>query len=366
MGNKRITCFIGALSSGGAEHQLCELSKLLADSGYEVELVTFSDADDHYHLDERVKRVRIAPRQSGVKKLLAIFWYFFRCKSDCIISYGQRASVYCLFPLQLRRRGIKVLACERSCTLNRKPDRYEKALMGGLYKRADWIICNSYSQANHIIKKRPKLEKKVKTIINYIDLAEYASNPMPNNEKTRIGVFARYIRLKNYERLVEVAKRLKKAGYGFTIEWYGNMRGKNGIENPEYAELKELVKKNDISDVFILNDHVPSTASVIPQYDAVCLASLWEGFSNTIAEAISCGRPMLASDVSDNGVMVKDGVNGFLFDPFDTKQIYKTFETFIRMTPALKEKMGKRSREMAETLFDKKVFVESYIKYIEN
>lgn len=362
MGIKRITCFIGSLTSGGAEHQLTVLSNLLVDSGYEVELVTFSDGEDHYNLDGRVKRIRIAPNLSDWKKFLAIFWFFFRCKTDCIISYGQRASVYCLFPLCLRRRGIKVLACERSCTLNRKPDRYERVLMKGLYKRADWIVCNSYSQANHIIKERPKLEKKVKTIINYVDLDEYVFTPMPNNKRVMIGVFARYIKLKNYERLVEVATRLKNNGYDFSIEWYGNIRGKNGNENPEYAELKELVTRNAIADVFILNDHVPSTATVIPKYDAVCLASLWEGFSNTIAEAVSCGRPMLASGVSDNVVMVKDGVNGLLFDPFNTDQIYESFESFIRMAPAQKEIMGRNSRIIAEALFSKESFLKSYIK----
>ena len=365
MANKRIICFIGALSSGGAEHQLTELSNMLIVSGYEVNLVTFSDANDHYHLDERVKRVRIAPGRNGLIKILSIFWYFLKCKTDCVISYGQRANVYCLFPLMFRGRRVKVLACERSCTLNRKPDNYEKYLLGGLYKRADWIVCNSFSQAKHIVQEKPKLEKKVKTVINYIDLKEYRAYPQPNNTPVRYGVFARYIKLKNYERLVEIVSRLKKEGYSFTIEWFGNQRGKNGVENPEYVELKKLVIDAGISQEFLLNDHVPNTATVIPQYDAVCLASLWEGFSNIIAEAISCGRPMLVSDVSDNGVMVKQGVNGFLFNPFDSNEIYEAFVKFLSLSKKEKEEMGQKSRQIAESLFDKDAFLRAYIDCIE-
>lgn len=61
--------------------------------------------------------------------------------------------------------------------------------------------------------------------------------------------------------------------------------------------------------------------SVPPEAMAACYAasdvvlntSLGEGLSNTLLEAMACGRPVLASDVPGNRELVRDGVTGLLF-----------------------------------------------------
>lgn len=365
MDNQTVTCFIGGLPSGGAEHQLKELSGLLFTHGFRVQLVTFADVPDHYRVSDGIERIRIASGKTNIIKLFSIFIFFIKIKTNCVISYGQRASVYCLLPLVFRRK-VKVLACERSCTLNRRPDRYEKMLLGGLYRRADWIVCNSYSQANHIMEVKPHLKAKIKTIINYIDLHEYCFSQPPENKVIKFGVFARYIKLKNYERLVKVVAKLKKQGYHFSLDWYGNIRDKNGMENQDYKQLKSLIVQYSINNMFLLYDHVPNTSTIMPQYDAICLASLWEGFSNTIAEAISCGRPLLASNISDNVVMVKRGINGFLFNPVDENEIYDAFVSFLSLDANHRKMMGENSRRIAESLFAGDAFLQSYISLIED
>jgi glycosyltransferase involved in cell wall biosynthesis len=42
------------------------------------------------------------------------------------------------------------------------------------------------------------------------------------------------------------------------------------------------------------------------------LPSRMEGFSLTLAEAMSCGRVPIATAVGDAGTVIQDGVNGFL------------------------------------------------------
>ena len=97
----------------------------------------------------------------------------------------------------------------------------------------------------------------------------------------------------------------------------------------------------------------------------MCLPSLHEGFSNSISEYICCGRPVICSDVSDNSVMVHDGENGFLFDPLNVESIMEAFVRYFDISFEQRDKMGVRSREIAESLFDKDKFIESYIKLIE-
>ena len=96
-----------------------------------------------------------------------------------------------------------------------------------------------------------------------------------------------------------------------------------------------------------------------------CEPSLFEGFSNSISEAICCGMPVLASDVSDNGLMIKNGVNGFLFDPHNIHTIVESIVSFINLSEEEIYQMGIESRRIAEGLFDKGVFANGYIELID-
>ena len=72
---KNITFLIGGLSSGGAEHQLSELCNMLVDK-YKITIVTWVDFDDHYKLDSKIERVRIAPHKNTVISSLYLLIFF--------------------------------------------------------------------------------------------------------------------------------------------------------------------------------------------------------------------------------------------------------------------------------------------------
>lgn len=359
---KNITLFITAMSSGGAEHQLSMLAAFLAEEGYDVTLVTFADLEDHYIIPKEIKRIRLAEGKSTLMKLFAIYKYFFTCKTDCVISFGARDNTLCLGPLSLRPK-IKVLAGERCATFNGLTW-YKKLNYKLLYKRADYIVPNSYTQKEEIIRINPKYDFKTVTITNYTDTSEYSVVEAPINDKIEIGIFCRYSKQKNYSKFTEVVKKLKDLNYSFHVTWYGNKQTK-GMANVDYVAFDEMVRRNELQDVLTLNDHTKNVSGLIPRFDALCLPSLAEGFSNSISEYICCGKPVLCSDVADNGIMVKNGENGFLFDPTNIDDMVNAFVKFFNLTPLDREKMGKKSRERAEQLFDKERFVGSYIELIE-
>lgn len=362
---KKIHLFINSLSSGGAEHQIVELANGLADKGYSVTIVTFSDIADHYIYSPLVKRYKIAPGASNIMKMLGIWKYFLTLQTDWVISFGQRANRFCLMPLMFRnRKEVHVIAGERSLTRG-EPTKDVKRLFNVLYRRADYIVPNSHAQRDIIIRLVPRYKEKTITITNYTDIYKYQASPLPSGNIIKIGIFGRYDASKNLMRFVDAVKKIKaQTKQEFIVEWYGNQWYKDTQPNPLYVEMKQKVEEYELQNVLFLNDQTKDVAGNLKKFDAFCLPSLWEGFSNAIGEAICCGRPCLVSNVADNSVMVQDELNGFLFDPQSTDDIVAAFLKFFSLTKDERSKMGKESRKRAETLFNKELFISSYEKLI--
>ncbi len=362
---KKITFFICSMGSGGAEHQISVLTSMLLRKGYDIELVTFGGYEDHYPIDSRIKRIKIARNSNRLFKFFAIFIFFIVHSTDCIISFGQRENMLALFPLLFRPK-VKVIAGERNFTVAAQ-SKVEKILFKFLYKRADFIVPNSYSQGDYIKSMQPNLSKKVFTITNFTDINQYTySNPPCQNKIVQVGVFCRYHKQKNYERFAKVLQMLNESNLKIHIQWFGNIQNSLGQYNQDYIRFKSLIEQYNIGNLIQLNDHIKNVKDMMPLFDAICVPSLHEGWSNTISEGICCGRPMLVSDVSDNGRMVKNKENGFLFNPLDEQSMYDAFVEFLRTDYEDKINMGKKSRERACALFDADRFVNSYVKLIEH
>lgn len=370
---KRITCFTESLGGGGAEHQMVILAGLLAEEGYDVTLVTYASIPDYYNTPQGVKRVDIGAtwaKGNTMKtfiKILKCFCYFLFLKTDCIISYRQCANLRMLPALFFRsRKKVKVICSDRN-TSTIVTFRH-KLLLNGLYRRADFIVPNSKTQTDFIVSHKPQLQPKLHTIHNYTDLQQFGTSDIPADLSViKIAIFARYSAQKNPIGLARAIFELKKrATHPFEVHWYGAQKDENGEYNNEYLNIKKTVEELGIEDVLLLYPPVKNPASPMGNYHAACLASIYEGFSNSIAEGICCGKPMLVSDVSDNSQMVHDGENGFLFDPKQTDSIVDAFMRFFSLSHNEMCRLGQRSREIAEGLFDKEHFISQYIDLIES
>ena len=85
------------------------------------------------------------------------------------------------------------------------------------------------------------------------------------------------------------------------------------------------------------------TQDVLRKYqecDVLCLPSLYEGFPNVICEAMSCGKPILCSNVADNALLVHNGKNGLLFDPTSVDDMAEKLIMLYKITKNDLEKMG--------------------------
>ncbi len=363
---KRVLFIGSGLASGGAEHQCAQLMNMLVDRGYDVTYASFSSVADHYYVRPSVNRVYLSADKSTPWKVLSVFFYLLKTKADVVFAYSQRMSVLSL-PALLFRPRIKAISSERNFTIS-APDSFEKILVKtGLYRRSNYIVPNNYSQGRYLSKVMPSIAKKIHVIPNYTDINTYKPSPLPNGPIIRIGVCCRFEGQKNFQRFVEMLGKVKQKGYSaFHVEWYGNHTFKNDWQIAYFEEGINKIKQYGLTDVITIHDATKEVPKLIRYFDAMCLPSLHEGFSNSISEYICCGRPVICSDVSDNSVMVHEGENGFLFNPLDVDDMCRAFVSLLNTSSEQRSEMGKRSREIAESLFDKESFINSYINLIEN
>lgn len=354
---KRILCLIESLGSGGAERQMTSLAVMLKQRGYSIEVwyyvkkefyISFlqengviarfvSDANDPRH------------RFQALRKLINSY------HPDIIISYTISTNmVTCL--LKMLGAKFNLIVSERNTT---QKISWRSRVRFFLYRWADHIVPNSFSQENFIKSHFPQLIQKVTTIINFVDTQLFV--PKEHTPGRNIIVAATVWPSKNALGFLKALKILKDKGYMFHVKWFGVVPD----QMEYYNKCVELVRDLWLNDYI---EFLEKSKTIVDEYqsaDIFCLPSFYEGTPNALCEAMSCGLPILCSAVCDNPRYVVADENGFLFNPHDESDMSNAIEKALVMSDEELLRMGQLSRQKALAMFDKKNFVEKYINLIE-
>lgn len=354
---KKVLLFIPNLGSGGAERQIVWLAKVLTEAKYDVKLITYIDKNFYYQFckDNKIVHELRPELRSKYFRPLRLARIVNSWKPDVLISYLPSCNMaVCLARFFCK---TKVVVSERSSTLEIG---FREKLLYNLYRLADYVVPNSNFQSEILRKEFPFMKGKIRTITNFIDTDLYI--PSVNDSKQeRIVTLARLMRGKNCIRYIEAIKKIKEKKYNIHFDWYGDLL------TPGYdEEINKAIKESDVADYITFHK---ATSKPIKEYQnaiAICLPTLYEGFPNVVCEAMSCGLPILSSRVCEIPNIVKEGENGFLFNPLDVDDIVVSIERFLTLNNDERMQMSKSSRKIALEKFSKKTFTKSYIEIIEN
>ena len=133
---------------------------------------------------------------------------------------------------------------------------------------------------------------------------------------------------------------------------------------PIYENAAKLVLNLGLEKEFKLHSFSKTPERDIHDMDVISLPSFHEGFSNSLSEALACGKPIIASDVSDNPFIVEDSIQGFLFDPYNVYSVVDAFKRYNDLSIEERRAMSISAREKAEKLFSKDAFGDKYIRLI--
>lgn len=356
---KRILCLIENLSQGGAERQLVGLACMLKDKGFPVKLITYNEDSFYKHiLDENgVENEYVAKAHNKIRRIPSLVRIIKAYNPDVLISYLSIPSAIACLAKMLGGK-FKLIVSERNTT---QALTFREKVIFHLYRYADVIVPNSYSQTDFLCSNYPAYIGKITTITNFVDTDVF--HPREKREVESLHSFlcvARIAPQKNVLKFLEAIKILKDKELNFHIDWFG-------LKNIDYYEMCEENRlKFGLEDYITFHDPVTDILSEYHRAKALVLPSLYEGFPNAICEGMSCGLPIICSNICDNKRIVKNNVNGLLFDPTSAMNMAEVMEQFISMTENEQQEMSFQSRKLALEAFSKEYFCKKYINLIEN
>lgn len=359
MSKKKILFFTPTLGSGGSERQMVTLAVLFKQKGYDTQFFCLSSSFN-FHLNTLklhkipvyfAKTKQSISRRKPISTLLSKFntrkefcKYVDSNKIDVVISFLKPCNSIAAKTKKIIQ-GFKLITGERSydSLLFKNDKRYIQS-----QQYADAIVCNS-NQAKELWQKNcPLYDNKLFTIYNIVTLGSISTDYFPRQDgKLHVMVAASYLYYKNLIGFVNALKLMTAEERDvIVIDWYGSFK----TADVTFKNCKEEIKNFGLDNSLLLHDATSEIADRQNSADVVALISQVEGLPNAICEAMTIGKPILMSRVSDYDTLVDDS-NGLLVDWNNPATIKEALLVMSKWTTEELIQKGLSSKEKAMRLF---------------
>lgn len=191
-----------------------------------------------------------------------------------------------------------------------------------------------------------------------VNIDRFYFSEYPSEEKIVFNYIGRVMKDKNIDDYLFAAKKMQKKYDNLEFNVIGFIEESEAHYKKELDELEQqgiIIYRGSQQDVrpFIEKSHAiihPSTYG--------------EGLSNVLLESAAMGRALLTTTIPGCKEVVEDGVNGFMFEPNNRKQMIQVIERFVNLSHEQKVNMGKASRQIVEKRFNREIVVSKYRKLI--
>jgi Glycosyltransferase len=355
---------IDNLGTGGAQRQMVNLALGLVTRGHQIRIFCYSPGDKlaqplrdaGVSIDWKEKRSRYS-----LDVIFALYQIIAREHFDVVLSFLSTPNFYSLIAGRLAKgRKLPVIVSERFCDLPGGLGLMER-LARQTYGIADHVVVNSHHQMDNFVQKYPFLHSRISRIDNGYDLNTFVPPTIePNNQPMRILCIASVSPYKNGLCLVEALNILhKKQPKMFCVTWIGH-RMMTGERLTYLREMESKIEKYALGEYWQWLDPRTDIVQQLHQHDVLVHASYGEGSPNVVCEALSCGRPVILSNILDHPRLVQDGQNGFLFDWRDPSALAEKIRLFSELSYEERSNLGKKGRQFAEAHLSIQRYVDEY------
>ncbi len=320
------------LEFGGTQRYATHLLKHLNRDLFDLELWVLRGGEDMLPIAEECDvRVSYFCLDSWVtpQALYRLFWKLRSERPDIIYTLTAVPNIWGrLFSYIV---GVPVIV---SSWRGRKEQQFESLL----WHASNRVVCNAQALKEFVMKRHSVAEERAEVVPNGVDTDFFTPDESLRADAPTILYLGRMVRIKDPMTALKAFRILSQRIPEARMLMIGN--------GYLQSYLKAYADEHGISDRVTVR---PGTTDVRPYLRKawmLALSSVSEGLPNVILEAMSCGLPVVATDVGGNPEVVTEGVTGFLAPASDPEKMADAMEKIIR-NERLRLSMAQKARETA-------------------
>jgi GalNAc-alpha-(1->4)-GalNAc-alpha-(1->3)-diNAcBac-PP-undecaprenol alpha-1,4-N-acetyl-D-galactosaminyltransferase len=298
--------------AGGVERMAVNIMNAMDRRGHEVTLFTWdlAEAEPFYPMRDSIRWHRLDMGHAGrrasnslrLRRAVKFRRLVESLRPDVVVGFQHGA--YLFAQVSLWGLDIPVILAERNA-----PDRFDHT-SEGRYRR---LVCQSMRPAaaiavqfeSYIARYPGYLRSRMVVIPNPVYQANGLARPADAKAQRTILTVGRLSYQKNQAALIDAFAMIAVK----FPEWRLRVVG----EGEERPALEALIKKHGMGERVSMDGATRDVAAEYRAADLFCLPSRWEGFPNTLAEAMAHGLPSVAfRQCAGADELIGDGLSGLL------------------------------------------------------
>ena len=271
-------------------------------------------------------------------------------KIDIIHTHHRMAAFYARL-IQLSNHSIGHLYTAHNVFYGRKQ------LMRFALKFARIVAVGDGVQKNLI--EEYKIESdKIATVRNTIKnerthMVNNLLQKFTENGNVLIGNIGRLVSIKGIDIFIQAFAEVAKRIHNVIAVVIG--------DGEQREELEMLTQNLGVKEHVVFLGFQKNVLDIINQLDLIVLSSRREGLPLTPIEVISQGKTVIASNISGNNEVIKDGFNGLLFEKDNISELTEKIALLIENN-GYRRQLEQNAKSTYDRLYDYNNFIQSYVE----
>jgi glycosyltransferase involved in cell wall biosynthesis len=349
----RVAFVAGQLTPDGAEKQLVYMVRALRDAGADVQVYCLTRGDFY----EQVLKAMGIPvcwvgrRKNPLIRIATLIAALRKFRPHFVQAAHFFTNPYAFVPA--RFCGAVAIGCSRSDVV--ADVRRCKGLGRSILRMCPFLLVNSHAAKRNaeLLSVKPK---RIRLLENVIDVAAFdaerrqLSFPFEPTSRPIAAALGRLIVGKRVDCFLNALARARCT----VPELMGLILG----DGPERSSLeRQAASLGLLPDNIEFLGHRSDVPALLEQAALLVHSSAHEGFPNAVLEAMTAGLPVITTPAGDAGVVVQDGVTGYVV-PFDDVEHIAERMVQLARSPALRRRFGDAGRRRVEELYSFECFAD--------
>jgi glycosyltransferase involved in cell wall biosynthesis len=369
-GRRKILFLLPTLASGGTERQAAELIRHL-DRGRFEPLAAVIYGFDRVPVEIPLGDVQPVSLRKPLGKpgnLVALFrlWRLIvREKPDVVQSFLRPADLYARIAggLAFHRRIVTSLRT-RIGGFWSVPWQWVERI---LWRRSVRIVSNSRAAAREAETLLGIPARRLLVIPNGVDLERFhpgldwrqprASFGLSPSDLV-FGMIARYSPVKDHTTLLTAVAQMNHSGY-----WPAFAKvilvGGTTFEDAR-RNVDERIRADGLAEIVFPMGVMPDVERAYAALDWLILPSRYEGFPNSVLEAMACAKPVILSDAANAEHVVVEDETGWVFPAGDVLALVDCLRRAIATPAERRVAMGRAARSLVEGQYSNRLTARKY------